>query len=101
MRLVPELLGDIHDAYVLGDRAYDAASLEALLKTNGCAVVIPSNSTRAHQRQYDRHLYRDRWLIENLFQKLKRHRRVAMRFEKLAKNYLGFLYLACVLVWLR
>ena len=51
-------------------------------------------------REIDTHLYRERFLVENFFQRKKRWRRVAMRFEKLARNYLAFLHLASVLVWL-
>ena len=64
-------------------------------------VVIPSNPTRAKLRAYDRHLYRERCLVEHLFQRIKRFRRIAMRFEKLARNFLAFLHLAAALVWLR
>ena len=101
MKLAQTLLADIRNAYVIGDRAYDAGPLELALKENGCAVVIPSNPTRARLREYDRNLYRDRCLIEHFFQRIKRHRRIAMRFEKLARNFLAFLHLASALVWLR
>ena len=43
---------------------------------------------------------RERCLVEHFFQKIKRFRRIAMRFEKLAKNFLAFLHLASALVWL-
>ena len=101
MKLAYVLLADIRNAYVIGDRAYDASPLELALKVNGCTVVIPSNPTRASLREYDRHLYRDRCLVEHFFQRIKRHRRIAMRFEKLARNFLAFLHLASALVWLR
>jgi len=100
MKLAYEMLADIHDAYVLADRAYDAGPLVEQLQARGCTVVIPSNPTRCPQRAIDRHLYRDRCLIENFFQRIKRHRRVAMRFEKLATHFLAFVHLASVLVWL-
>lgn len=100
MKRAYELLGDITDAYVGADRAYDAAPLVQLLERNCCTVVIPSNPTRAIQRDYDRHLYKERHLVECFFQRIKRFRRVAMRFEKLARNFLAFLHLACALVWL-
>jgi len=100
MKLAYELLGDLRDAYVAGDRAYDAGPLVALLVANGCTPVIPSNPTRAMQRDFDRHLYRERHLVECFFQRIKRFRRIAMRFEKLARNFLAFLHLAACLVWL-
>jgi transposase len=52
------------------------------------------------QRDYDAHLYKERHLVENFFQRIKRYRRVAMRFDKLARNFLAFIFLASSLVWL-
>jgi transposase len=40
-------------------------------------------------------------LVEHFFQRIKRHRRIAMRFEKLARNFLSFVHLAAILAWLR
>jgi len=101
MKLAYELLGSLRNAYVAADRAYDAAPLVEMLITNGCTPVIPSNPTRATQRDFDRHLYKERHLVENFFQRIKRLRRIAMRFEKLARNFLAFFHLAAMLVWLR
>jgi putative transposase len=100
MKLAPTMLADVRGANVLGDRAYDAKALADQLAAQGCMVVIPSNPTRACQRAYDTHLFRERCLVEHFFQRIKRFRRLAMRFEKLAKNLLAFVQLAAVLVWL-
>jgi transposase len=64
MKLAYELLGDITDAYVAGDKAYDATPLIELLEGNRCTVVIPSKADRACQRKIDRHLYKERRLVE-------------------------------------
>ena len=61
--------------------------------------MIPANPTH-RSRPYDKHLYKARHLVENFFQRIKRYRRVAMRFDKLARNFLAFIHLASVLVWL-
>ena len=66
MKLAYELLGDITDAYVAGDKAYDAAPLVQLLERNRCTVVIPSKADRAGQRKIDRHLYKERRLVDGL-----------------------------------
>lgn len=100
MKLAYQLLAEVTDAYVVADSAYDAKPLVDELQARGCTVVVPSNPTRAAQRPIDRHLYRERSLVENFFQRIKRFRRIAMRFEKLSRNYLAFLHLASVLVWL-
>jgi len=100
MRVAEDLLSDIHHAYVIADSAYSAKSLVDALVARGCIVVIPANPTHP-QRDYDTHLYKDRHLVENFFQRIKRFRRIASRFEKLARNFLAFLFLASSLVWLR
>ena len=100
MKLAYEMLGDVHDAYVAADTAYDAGPLVQMLQAHRCQVVIPSNPTHAPQRGIDRHLYKERHLVECFFQRIKRLRRIAMRYDKLARNFLSFVLLACILVWL-
>lgn len=99
MRVADELLGDIHDAYVVGDSAYSSKRLVDTLGERGCEVVIPSQPTHRY-RAFDHHIYRERRLVENFFQRIERFRRIAMRFDKLARNYLAFVQLASILVWL-
>lgn len=99
MKVADGLLGDIRNAYVIADKAYSAKALVDALHARGCEVVIPANPTH-RQRDYDKHLYKDRHLVENFFQRIKRYRRVAMRFDKLARNFLAFIYLASSLTWL-
>jgi transposase len=38
--------------------------------------------------------YRRRHQIENFFERIKRYRRVATRYDKLAETFLGFICLA-------
>lgn len=99
MRVAGELLDDIQDAYVVGDSAYSSRRLVDALSERGCEVVVPSQPTHRFRR-FDRHTYRERRLVENFFQRIKRFRRIAMRFDKLARNFLAFVQLASVLVWL-
>ena len=47
------------------------------------------------------YLYRDRNLVERFFNKIKQCRRVATRYDKLAANYIAFVKLACIRLWLR
>ena len=61
---------------------------------------MPPRKHRNVQRPYDRHVYKSRFLVEQLFHKIKRCRRVATRFEKLALTFLAMVTLACILVWL-
>jgi len=40
-------------------------------------------------------------LVERFFNKIKQYRRVATRYDKLAANYLAFIKLAAIRIWLR
>ena len=86
---------------VIADKAYDADArvLEPLRQTNREAVIPPKRG-RLVQRDYDRHTYRSRHLIENFFCKLKKYRAIATRYEKTARNYLGGVFLASIVILL-
>jgi len=43
----------------------------------------------------------ERNLVERFFNKIKQCRRVATRYDKLAANYLAFVKLPCIRLWLR
>lgn len=87
--------------YVIADKGYDSEAFVLRLKGQNTEAVIPSRITHKVQREIDTHLYKERHLIENQIGKLKHFRRVFSRFDKLAKNYLSFIYFASSLVWLR
>ena len=70
------------------------------LQSKGKTVVIPPRSNRKEPRSYDRHLYKERHLVENFFARLKQYRAVATRYDKTARNFLGVIYLAAAVVWL-
>ena len=69
--------------------------------SQGGAVVIPPRRHRKIQREYDRIAYKNRWGVEGFFAKLKQWRRIATRYDKLAANFLGFVKLASIMLWLK
>ena len=85
---------------VLADKGYDADHLLEYLGAQGIEAVIPPKANRLEQRQYDRHVYKDRNLVERLFNRIKQFRRVATRYEKLARDFFGMVCLTCVIIWL-
>lgn len=93
------LIAGVHDANILADKGYDSKKVVALIENQGCVPVIPARKCSA-PRKIDWHLYKERALVEGFFQKIKRNRRIAMRFEKLAAHYLAMVTIAAVLVWL-
>lgn len=86
---------------VLADRAYDADSLHDLILGQGGQPVIPPRRHRRYQHSYDRIAYKLRWGIEGFFAKLKQWRPIATRYDKLAVNFLGFIKLASIMLWLK
>ena len=86
--------------YVIADKGYDSDSFIAAIRSSQALPVIPSRRNRKQPRPYDTFLYKERNLVERLFQKLKQFRRIATRFERLAKHYQAMLHLVCMLIWL-
>lgn len=81
---------------LIADKAYDADGLRAWLKARRIKAVIPSTATRTVPYPLDRTAYRRRNLIERLFCRLKNWRRIATRYDRLARNYLAAVALVAV-----
>ena len=85
---------------VIGDKGYDADALVARIEASGAQAVIPPRKNRTEQRSYDHHLYEDRNLVERFFNRLKQFRRIATRYEKLARNFSSMISLVFTYLWL-
>ena len=83
------------------DKAYDADKLLNQIDSQGMTAVIPPKSNRISQRDYDRHLYKERHLVECFINKIKHYRRIFSRFDKTARNFMSFIRFAATLIWLR
>ncbi len=86
--------------YILADKGYDGDEFINNIKSSSAVAVIPPRQNRIVQREYDREIYKERNLVERLFQKLKQFRRIATRYERLKRNYQAMLYLASSMIWL-
>jgi transposase len=84
---------------MLGDKAYDSAELREELDERGTKPVIPNRSNRKQPYSFSKRLYKLRWRIESAFNRLKDFRRIATRYDRLARNYLASVCLAAALVW--
>ena len=86
---------------LLADKAYDADHLRQRLQAVGTEVVIPSNRTRRHPYPLDRIAYRRRNVIERMVCRMKDWRRIATRYDRLARNFLSAVALvATICFWL-
>ena len=88
-----------HVGRLLADKAYDTNRLRALLAERKIEAVIPSIRRRKPIIPHDARAYRDRNLIERMYGRLKDFRRVATRYDKLARNFLATTILAAVILW--
>ncbi|WP_354181389.1 IS5 family transposase [Bradyrhizobium sp. LA6.1] len=86
---------------LLADRGYDANWIRELARQQGAWANIPPKRNRKDPICFSPYLYRARNLIERFFNKIKQCRRVATRYDKLAANYLAFVKLASIRIWLR
>src|SRR6185437_2500528 len=86
---------------VVADRGFFARTIIELIEAGGAAAHIPSQSNVRVRRVVDREIYRQRNLVERFFNKLKHFRRIATRFDKLARNYLAAVLMAATRLWTR
>src|SRR5262245_47447357 len=84
---------------MLGDKAYDSTELREELNERGTKPIIPNKSNRKQPFSFSKRLYKLRWRIESAFNRLKDFRRIATRYDRLARNYLASVCLAAALVW--
>jgi transposase len=96
----PLINGHEADAYIL-DKAYDSDAVVKAAQRRGGEAVIPPKKNRKAPRDYDKHLYKERTKVEWFINLLKQYRRVATRYEKTARNFLGFVHVASIMILLR
>jgi transposase len=102
---IDSLFGNVIPEKLIGDKAYDSDGLDAeLLQKYGIELIAPHRRNRTEAKTQDgRKLrrYKRRWKIERLFAWLQNFRRLVVRYERHADNFLAFLLLACSIILLR
>jgi transposase len=96
---IEPLLDGLKAGYVPADKGYDGQRAMDAIAATGAKPVVPRRTTTASWRSFDATIYKDRNLIERFFSKIKHFRRIATRYDKLARNYAGFLNLVAALKW--
>ena len=86
--------------YIAADKGYDSDAFIEVIRGGGAEPVIPSRRGQIYPRSYGCEQYKERNLVERLFQKLNNCRRVATRYERLARNYLSMIHLVAAVIWL-
>jgi transposase len=94
-----DLIKDIPAENLLADRGYDSNMIVDQAIAQGMQPVIPPKKNRKQQREYDKHLYKIRHLVENAFLHLKRWRGIATRYAKNSKSFLAAIQVRCIALW--
>lgn len=84
---------------LLGDAAYDSNAFRQFLADRGTQPEIKQNPTRKKRHPFDKLAYRGRNVIERAFCRIKDWRRVATRYDKLARNFTATVILAAIVRW--
>jgi transposase len=85
---------------VAGDKGYSASEVRNWLQAREIDAVIPYREDESGDHAYDREAYRERPIIERAINRLKRYRRIATRYDKLASSYVAMVTFACILEWI-
>ena len=96
----PEIIAGLHDVRIVADKGYDSARMRDTAAASGGTSCIPRIEGRKEPAPFHKGYYRLRHHVENFFQRIKRYRRVATRYEKLAHTFFNFVLLAAALDWI-
>ena len=91
---MPGLIAGIDTGAVLTDKGYDSESNRTAIRGQGAEPCIPGQKNRKETIKYDRHLYRERNVVERFTARIRQYRRMATRYDKKAGNYPGFVWVA-------
>jgi transposase len=86
---------------LLADKGFDSDRFRAVIATAGAGAVTPSSGAWKETIAHDEHAYKERYLIERCFNKLKHFRRIATRYEKTTLSFAAMLSLVGAMIWLR
>lgn len=100
LRAVAPLISILRHKHVVADRGFDADTFHAILERNRVRACIRPKRGRDWRHCFHRGYYRRRYRVENFFCRIKRYRRIATRYDKLAVTFLGFVHFAAALDWL-
>ena len=95
------LIGNEKCEYLLADRGYDCDFFRKDLFDKGVIAVIPGRKSRKKNVDYDKHIYKERNIVERFFGRIKEFRRIATRYDKTACMYKGALLMASIIMWCR
>jgi transposase len=95
-----ELILQQHDIMLLADKGYDSAEFRQILENLGCRHNIPQRCTAKRKLPFNRHLYKKRHVVENVFCKAKWWDRITTRRERRGDHASAWSTLFALTTWL-
>lgn len=88
--------------YTIADKGYDGEYFRwEIEECNSIAVIPRKENSKIGNEDLDSDIYKLRYLVENVFARLKHFRAITTRYDKLKRNFEGMLCLACSFIWLK
>lgn len=89
---------EIAESNILADKAYGTKAIRDYITGASASYTIPPKSNTKEPWECDYARYKERHLVECFFNKIKHFRRIATRYDKLAKSFLAFTYIAAIFI---
>jgi transposase len=97
---VQPLLSALAGGRVVADKAFAFQAFYHRLRRHRARACLPPKRRERLRAPFHRGYYRCRHKVENFFCRIKRFRRIATRYDKLASSFLSFVQLAASFDWL-
>ena len=83
---------------VLCDKAFCSAHIRDFIQSQKATVCIPDKVNSLVKHDFDRELYKARNIVERFFLRIKNHRHIATRYDKLLSCFENFVLLAAIMI---
>ncbi len=95
------LLEKIENSIILADKTYNSKKIRAKLTENNSKLVSSSKKNALNPIDYDKYLYKECYIVECYFKKIRELRRIATRYDKLQLMYKIFLMIETLMIYLK
>ena len=84
---------------LIADKGYDSDEFREALAARKIEACIPPKRNRKIQHAFDKHLYKTRHKIENMFGRLKDWRRISTRYDRCAHTFFSAICIAASFIF--
>jgi transposase len=99
-KIGPEIIAGLKGVRIVADKGYDSERMRQSARDSGSHSCIPKRNGSKESAPFHKGYYRKRHQVENFFQRIKRNRRIATRYDKLSEVYMNFILLAASIDWI-